>query len=424
MSTSTEQTALSTDHSQAELDGEHTDGEVQVISTTSRADRLSSFDLADFIMPTGREEEWRFSPVRNLQNLFNADFSGPSPEINVDAADGVNVERVAADDPRLGQAGIPSDRIAAAAWHAREQPWVVTIPKQHVAPKETVVNIRGRGMGASTEHLVIIAEELSEATVIIDHTGTAELAQTVEIIVGDGAQLKVVSVQDWDKDAVHASAHRANLGRDARLHHIVVTIGGKAVRITPEAQFNGPGGEAELDGVYFADSGQHQEHRLFVDHVAPNCRSRVAYKGALQGEDARAVWIGDVLIRKEAEGTDTYELNRNLILTEGARADSVPNLEIETGEIEGAGHASATGRFDEEHLFYLQSRGIPEDVARRLVVRGFFADLIVKIGVPEIEKRILEEIEAELDSVLGQVSDLSAEVDAEFSRALEESTIG
>ncbi|HWJ85289.1 MAG TPA: SufD family Fe-S cluster assembly protein, partial [Cellulomonas sp.] len=136
--------------------------------------------------------------------------------------------------------------------------------------------------------------------------------------------------------------------------------------------------------------------RLFVDHAVPNCKSRVTYKGALQGEGAHTVWVGDVLIRKEAEGTDTYELNRNLVLTDGARADSVPNLEIETGLIEGAGHASATGRFDDEQLFYLRSRGIPETDARRLVVRGFFAELIHQIGVPEIEERLISAIEAEL----------------------------
>ena len=145
--------------------------------------------------------------------------------------------------------------------------------------------------------------------------------------------------------------------------------------------------------------GQHLEHRLFVDHGQPHCRSNVAYKGALQGAGARTVWIGDVLIRSNAVGTNTYELNRNLVLSDGARADSVPNLEIETGEIVGAGHASATGRFDDEQLFYLQARGIPEDEARRLVVRGFFADVIQQIGVDEVEERLLAAIDAELEQV-------------------------
>jgi Fe-S cluster assembly protein SufD len=214
----------------------------------------------------------------------------------------------------------------------------------------------------------------------------------------------VISVQDWADDAVHATAHTARLGRDAKLKHVVVTLGGDLVRITNSSRFTGPGSEVEALGLYFADAGQHQEHRLFIDHAVPNCTSRVTYKGALQGDGAHTVWVGDVLIRAQAEGTDTYELNRNLVLTDGARADSVPNLEIETGEIVGAGHASATGRFDDEQLFYLQARGIPEIEARRLVVRGFFVDLVQRIGVPAVEERLMASIEAELASSVGITS--------------------
>ena len=168
------------------------------------------------------------------------------------------------------------------------------------------------------------------------------------------------------------------------------------VRVAPSVRYAGPGGDAELLGLYFADAGQHLEHRLFVDHAEPNCRSRVDYKGALQGDQAHTVWIGDVLIRPEATGTDTYERNRNLLLTDGARADSVPNLEILTGEVAGAGHASASGRLEDHHLFYLMARGIPLEEARRLVIRGFFGELISKIGVPELRDRISAAVEAEL----------------------------
>jgi Fe-S cluster assembly protein SufD len=130
-----------------------------------------------------------------------------------------------------------------------------------------------------------------------------------------------------------------------------------------------------------------------------NAKSRVNYKGALAGDQARTVWIGDVFIHKGAEGTDTYELNRNLLLSDGARADSVPNLEIETGEIVGAGHASTTGRFDDEQLFYLQSRGIPSDIARRLVIRGFFAEIVSKLKNEELEERLMQRIDDELAKV-------------------------
>jgi Fe-S cluster assembly protein SufD len=168
-------------------------------------------------------------------------------------------------------------------------------------------------------------------------------------------------------------------------------------------EYAGPGGDAELLGIFFATAAQHLEHRILVDHAEPHCRSNVLYKGALAGDTeageagvARSVWVGDVLIRAKAVGTETYELNRNLVLNDAARADSVPNLEIETGEIVGAGHASATGRFDDEQLFYLQSRGIPADVATRLVVRGFFADVINRLDLPEWQSVLQQRIDAEL----------------------------
>ena len=119
----------------------------------------------------------------------------------------------------------------------------------------------------------------------------------------------------------------------------------------------------------------------------------------MQGAGAHTVWVGDVLIRESAEGTDSYELNRNLLLVDGARADSVPNLEIETGKIEGAGHASASGRFDDEQLFYLMARGVSESDARKLVVRGFLNEIIQKIGIAEIEQRLISAIELELEKV-------------------------
>jgi Fe-S cluster assembly protein SufD len=241
--------------------------------------------------------------------------------------------------------------------------------------------------------------EGAEATVVVDRRGTATYSEFVSVNVADGASLNLVLLQQWDADAVHAGEVVARLGRDAHLRGTVVTLGGRIVRLNTSAAFAGEGSTVDLFGLYFADSGQHQEHQLFVDHAVPRCTSRVTYKGALAGASARTVWIGDVLIRAAAEGTDTYELNRNLVLTEGARADSVPNLEIETGEIEGAGHASATGRFDEEQMFYLRSRGISEDQARRLVVRGFFADLIREIGVPAVEESLMKTIEFELEHV-------------------------
>ena len=237
----------------------------------------------------------------------------------------------------------------------------------------------------------------ARATVVLDHVGSGTFGAGVEVVVGDGADVTVVSLQDWADDAVHAGAHAGLVGRDAKYRHVVATLGGDLVRIVPTVVYSGSGGDAELYGLTFTDAGQHHEHRIFIDHKLPNCRSRVTYKSALQGENAHAVWIGDVLIRAEAVGTDTYELNRNLVLSDGARADSVPNLEIETGEVAGAGHASATGRFDDDALFYLMSRGITADVARRLVVRSFFAEVLAAIPVEEVRDRVAAAVDEELE---------------------------
>ncbi|BFO20509.1 Fe-S cluster assembly protein SufD [Streptomyces sp. KM77-8] len=364
-------------------------------------ERAPSFDVADFPVPHGREEEWRFTPLERLRGLHDgtATADGEGVKVTVEAPEGVTVETVGRDDARLGRAGTPVDRVAAQAYSAFEQASVVTVPKETVLTEPIRIAVHGEG-GTAYAHQVIELGAFAEAVVVIDHTGDAVLAANVEYLLGDGAKLTVVSVQDWDDKAVHVGQHNTLVGRDASFKSVVVTFGGDVVRLHPRVVYAGPGGEAELFGLYFTDAGQHQEHRLLVDHNVPHCKSNVAYKGALQGDAAHAVWIGDVLIEAKAEGTDTYEMNRNLVLTDGARVDSVPNLEIETGEIVGAGHASATGRFDDEQLFYLMARGIAEQDARRLVVRGFFAELVQQIGVPDIEERLIGKIEEELEAAV------------------------
>ncbi|MGW0081675.1 Fe-S cluster assembly protein SufD [Streptomyces sp. NPDC003393] len=384
--------------------GSTTAGSIAVAAESTVATRMSappSYDVADFPVPHGREEEWRFTPLERLRGLHDgtATATGTGVKVDVQAPDGVTVETVGRDDARLGRAGMPVDRVAAQAYSSFEQAGVVTVPKETVLTEPIRIAVHGEG-GVAYGHQVIELGAFAEAVVVIDHTGDAVLAANVEYVLGDGAKLTVVSVQDWDDKAVHVAQHNALIGRDASFKSVVVTFGGDLVRLHPRVTYAGTGGEAELYGLYFTDSGQHQEHRLLVTHNTPHCKSNVAYKGALQGDGAHAVWIGDVLIEAKAEGTDTYEMNRNLVLTDGARVDSVPNLEIETGEIVGAGHASATGRFDDEQLFYLMARGIPEHEARRLVVRGFFAELVQQIGVTDIEERLLAKIEEELEAAV------------------------
>jgi len=374
------------------------------LTALNKGELFASFDVDAFEVPHGRDELWRFTPLRRLRGLH--DGSAPATgtaRISVSEQPGVQTETVRRGDVRLGQGGVPGDRVAAQAFSSFNSATLVTVGRDRQIAEPVNITVTGPGEGVvAYGHLQVRVEELGEAVVLIDHRGGGTYADNVEFIVDDAARLTVVWIADWSDDMVHLSAHHATLGKDAVLRHVTVTLGGEVVRLSANVRFAGPGGDAELLGLYFADDGQHLESRLLVDHAHPDCKSNVLYKGALQGDpasalpDAHTVWVGDVLIRAEATGTDTFEVNRNLVLTDGARADSVPNLEIETGEIVGAGHASATGRFDDEQLFYLRSRGIPEDQARRLVIRGFFGEIISKIAVPEVRERLTTAIEHEL----------------------------
>ncbi|WP_172800563.1 Fe-S cluster assembly protein SufD [Mycobacterium sp. IS-1496] len=381
-------------------------------SALNKGELFSSFDVNAFEVPGGRDELWRFTPLKRLRGLHDGSAAATAQaRIHVTERPGVTVETVQRGDERLGQGGVPSDRVAAQAFSSFDSATVVTVARDTEVAEPIEITVEGPGEGqVGYGHLQIRVEELSRAIVVVDLRGSGTYADNVEIIVGDAAGLGVIWIADWADDAVHVSSHHARLGKDAVLGHVNVTLGGDVVRTTATVRFTAPGGDAKMLGTYFADDGQHFESRLLVDHAQPNCKSDVLYKGALQGDpnsnkpDAHTVWVGDVLIRAEATGTDTFEVNRNLVLTDGARADSVPNLEIETGEIVGAGHASATGRFDDEQMFYLQARGIPEDQARRLIVRGFFGEIIGKIAVPAVRDRLTAAIERELELTEGSNS--------------------
>jgi Fe-S cluster assembly protein SufD len=367
----------------------------------SHLNPVGSFDIADHPVPTGREEIWRFSPLKRLKGLHaEAPFNPSTTSCTWNTPEGVRIEGVSGDEARSlrGISGlVPNTRFAARVLAEVPASLLGVVPADLEVAEPIVVSLDGED-ASNTEagHVAMRFGAHSKAIVVINHEGSSAMAAVVEIVVGDGADVTVVSIQDWADDAVHLAHHQARVGRDATYKHAAISFGGDVVRMDANVTYDGPGGSAELLGLYFADAGQHIEHRLFADHNAPHTKSNVVYKGALQGEGAHTVWIGNVLIRKVAEGIETYEENRNLVLTDGCRADSVPNLEIETGEIEGAGHASATARFDDEQLFYLQSRGISEKEAQRLVVHGFFNDLIRQVGVPSIEERLLSTVEAEL----------------------------
>ncbi|MEV1287489.1 Fe-S cluster assembly protein SufD [Micromonospora sp. NPDC049679] len=365
----------------------------------TKSQALRSYDVADFPALTGLEEEWRFTPLKRFRGLTTGE-PGATASIAHEYGQlpaGVTVSALDKADPRVGSVLTPFDRISALAHGRAEQAVLISVAPDAVVAEPALLRVVGGGAaGIAYGHTFVDVGRFAEATLVLEQVGSTTLADNVEVTVADGAKLTLVTVADWADDAVQAQHLKVRLGRDARITHVQVTLGGDLVRQFTSVEYTGRGGEAELYGLYFADAGQHQEHRQLVDHTVPDCRSYVGYRGALQGDEAHTVWVGDVLIRAEATGTETYEINRNLVLSDGARADSVPNLEIETGEVVSAGHASATGRFDDEQLFYLMARGIPEREARKLVVRGFFAELINKIPVEALRDRLGDAIEQRL----------------------------
>lgn len=354
---------------------------------TDHAPRILSNDPADFPVPTGREEEWRFTPIDRIgeflapQDWSTLGFTSTSGLVTVG---GIDVD-----------AWTAIDRPSAIARSQARASVVVDIPVGHVDTQPIVVTLEGSGSGAYGFVLIRSARETT-ATVVVRHDMSLDTAGVIVTRVGDGSRLTVLSVMDGSAATRHMWQWHSVVGRDAVFRGLSVTMGGALTRLCPTVEYAGPGGDAEMIGAFLTQGSEYQEHRVFIDHNQPHCRSHVVYKGALAGEASHSVWVGDVLVRREAVGIDTYELNRNLLLNDGPRADSVPNLELETGDVVGAGHASATGRFDDEQLFYLQSRGIPEALARQLVVRGFFVDVLARIGDDALRQEILASIESRI----------------------------
>lgn len=377
----------------------------------TKGDRFASFNVEDFSVPRGKDEDWRFTPMRQLRGLHDGTAAaGSRANVNVDLpSSGASYSELDPSDERAGRAGAPVDRAAAQAWTENTVADYVHVEKNAVLDGPIAITITGAGEDAvSYGTLVVELDSHAEAVVIVKYEGSGAHSDNLEFVIGDGAKLTTVVLEDWNRDGVHLSNSHLQVGRDATVRHYYAAFGGEVVRSVPHVRYTGPGGDAELLGMYFADAGQYFEQRLLVDHSVKNCRSNVLYKGALQGEpskgsasrDARTAWIGDVLIRPDATGTDTYEKNNNLLLTEGARADSVPNLEIQTGEIIGAGHAATVGRFDDEQMFYMQSRGITATAAKMLIVRGFFTDVIRRIPLESVREQLENKVENELQNTV------------------------
>jgi Fe-S cluster assembly protein SufD len=244
-------------------------------------------------------------------------------------------------------------------------------------------------------HTLIVLEEGASATLIEEFGSATREGQTlyngcVEIILGAGANLDYVNIQDFARTVYNFSTERAKVGEDATLHWVTGGIGGKFNKNLIEADMMGDRGTALLSGVYFADSRQQFHYDTQQNHHGQNCKSDLLYKSALR-DHARTVWRGNIRVFPNAQKTDAYQANRNLQLSDHSRADSIPGLEIEADDVRCT-HGATVGKIEAEPMFYLASRGIPENEARRLIVEGFFAPVIEHIPLEETRERLLAEI--------------------------------
>ena len=388
-------------------------------------------NLASLPALTGREEDWRFTPPTDL-GLGDAEPEAPGASDVPAPAGGPRAARLSLVDgapaapslddlpdgvivAELGAAlaeheGLVRERLYgllgfderpgalnAARWDGGLLVYVprgveVALPVESVL---TATGATGRVFGRS----LVVVEEGAKATVIEryasgDLAGPVSASSAVELYVGQGAELEHLSVIDWGAGVRHHAMLRARVDRDARARSVVVTLGGDVVRVEPTLVVSGPGADARALGLYFAGGDQHFEHRVVARHEAPQGYSNLLYKGAIQ-DAAHTVFFGNLVVPPGAPGTDAYQTNRNLVLNDGARADTIPFLEIETAEVK-CSHAGAVGRVDDEHLFYLRSRGVPTAEAKRLIVMGFLQEVLEQVTLEELR----EELEAAVQEKL------------------------
>ena len=381
---------------------------------------------------TGREEDWRFTPPTDL-GLGDAEPEAPGASTVPSTAGGPRAARLTLIDgapaaptiedlpegvivAELGAALVEHEALVrerlygligfegrpgalnAARWDGG---LLVYVPRgvEVELPVESLLSATG-ATGRVFGRSLVVVEEGAKATVIEryasgDLAGPLSASSVVELYVGQGAELEHVSVIDWGAGVRHHALLRARVDRDARARSVVVTLGGDVVRVEPTVVCAGPGSDARALGLYFAGGDQHFEHRVVARHEAPQSYSNLLYKGAIQ-DHAHTVFFGNLIVPPGAPGTDAYQTNRNLVLNDGARADTIPFLEIETAEVK-CSHAGAVGRVDDEHLFYLRSRGVPTAEAKRLIVMGFLQEVLEQVSLVELR----EELEAAVQEKLG-----------------------
>jgi Fe-S cluster assembly protein SufD len=377
-------------------------------------------------VPSTSEESWRFTDLKGFDpDAFgsNGQVRGPVPRtrlpgtmLDLDVAavatvgengieierapDGIRFEPLTEDEPRLGDLVGSSEKFAAHNAALWTHGLAVVVPRGVVLEQPLYVRIANSAEGGSLFwRLLVVAEPESRFTLIEEYTSaTAELSAysnaAVELFVEQGAKLEYVSVQNLSRETWHFASHHARVERDAELDWVTGGFGSKKGKVRIQNDLAGQGATSRVTGAYFADGAQHLDYDTFQEHIAPHTTSDFAFKGALR-DTSTAVWRGMIRVEPDAQKTNAYQENRNLLLSPQAHADSIPGLEILANDVRCT-HGATVGQVDREQLFYLMARGLTRPEAERLIVRGFFSDVLDRIQLEPVREALGEALEARI----------------------------
>jgi len=381
----------------------------------SRSDALAAYEALP--LPDTSEEHWRFTDLAGFDPDAFAGAASAEIETMLDldldvagyatvTADGIEIERapegvtfapLPEDDPRLYSLVGWDEKFAAHNAAMWKHGLLVVVPKGVVLERPLYVRIAVTGQ--TFWRLVVVTEEGSRASLIEEYASpTADTAAysnaVTELFVEQGSKLEYVSLQNLSRETWHFASHHARVGRDAELDWVAGGFGSKKGKTRIQNDLGGVGATSRVTGAYFADGTQHLDYDTFQEHIAPSCTSDFAFKGALRDE-ATAVWRGMIRVEQDAQKTNAYQECRNLMLSPTTHAVPIPGLEILANDVRCT-HGATVGRVNQEDLFYLMSRGLPRPEAERLIVRGFFQDVLDRIELEPVREAVTAALEARI----------------------------
>jgi len=378
---------------------------------------------AELPVPDTTEEAWRFTNLRGFEpDSFAQDVepaAGTAGMLELDVAgvavvtesgieierapEGIRFEALSEDDPRLYSLVGWNEKFAAHNAAVWKHGLLVQVPKGVELDRPLYVRIASSVEGSALFwRLLVVAEEGSRFSLIEEYSSASpELSAysnaVAELFIGPSAKLEYVSIQNLSHETWHFATHHARVERDAELDWVAGGFGSKKGKIRIQNDLSGPGATSRVTGAYFADGDQHLDYDTFQEHMAPSTESDFAFKGALR-EQAHAVWRGMIRVEEDAQKTNAYQENRNLLLSENAHADSIPGLEIMANDVRCT-HGATIGRVDRNELFYLMTRGLSRPEAERLIVRGFFQDILDRIDLEPVREALGAALEARIPQV-------------------------